>query len=150
MLWCPLLTSDPKLQFFSGLERDIDVSFSVGQALFVVECKAFSVPPAFDRGEISALEARREKLDAALKQVDTLCELLCKEHRGKNFELPRAITHVVAVVASPFPEYIPKTSDGYFLTARIPRVCTPGEIAEFVKQFRLSAYSSRPFVWKVP
>jgi hypothetical protein len=77
-----------KLQFFSGLERDIDVSFSVGQALFVVECKAFSVPPAFDRGEISALQARKEKLDAALSQADTLCELLCKERKGGNFELP--------------------------------------------------------------
>lgn len=137
-----------KLQFFSGLERDIDVSFSIGQALFVVECKAFSVPPAFDRGEISALQARKGKLDAALRQADTLCELLCKERKGKNFELPRAITHIVAIAASPFPEYIPKRSDRYFLTAHIPRVCTPEEIAEFVKHFRLSSYSSKPFVWE--
>jgi len=138
-----------KLQFFSRLERDIDVSFSVGQTLFVVECKAFSVPPAFDRGEISALQTRKEKLDAALRQADTLCELLCKERKGKNFELPRAITHIVAIAASPFPEYIPKKSDRYFLTTHIPRVCTPNEIAEFVKHFRISAYSSKPFVWKI-
>lgn len=138
-----------KLQFFSGSERDIDVSFSIGQALFVVECKAFSVPPAFDRGEISALQARERKLDDALRQADTLCEMLCKEHKGKNFKLPGAITHLVAIVASPFTEYIPKRSYHYFLTAHIPRVCTPEEIVEFVKYFRLSAYSSKPFIWQV-
>jgi len=78
----------PKTSVLLGIRTDIDVSFSVGQALFVVECKAFSVPPAFDRGEISALQARKEKLDAALSQADTLCELLCKERKGGNFELP--------------------------------------------------------------
>ena len=138
-----------KLRFSSGLERDIDVSFSIGQVLFVVECKAFSVPPAFDRGEISALQVRGSKLDAALRQADTLCELLCEERKGKNFELPRAITHLVAIAASPFTEYISKRSDYYFLTANIPRVCTPAEIVEFVKHFRLSTYSSKPFIWQV-
>jgi hypothetical protein len=137
-----------KLRFLSGLERDIDVSFLLGQTLFIVECKAFSVPPAFDRGEIGALQTRESKLDSALDQVDTLCELLCEERKGKNFELPRAITHIIAIVASPFPEYIPKRSDRYFLTAHIPRVCVLREIVEFVKQFRLSTYLSKPFVWK--
>lgn len=138
-----------KLEFFSGSERDIDVSFFIGQVLFVVECKAFSVPPAFDRGETGALEARETKLDVALTQADTLCELLCEERKGKNFELPGAITHLVAIAASPFTEYIPKQSDRYFLTADIPRVCTPAEIVEFVKHFRLSAHSSKPFIWQV-
>jgi hypothetical protein len=138
-----------KLQFFSGLERDIDISFFTGQVLFVVECKAFSVPPAFDRGETSALQARKKKLDAALRQVDTLCELLCKEHKGKNFELPRTITRLVAIAASPFTEYTPKRSAYYFLTGDIPRVCTPAEIVEFVKNFRLSTCQSKPFIWQV-
>lgn len=138
-----------KLKFLSGLERDIDVSFLLGRMLFVVECKAFSVSPAFDRGEISALETREEKLNDALNQVDTLCELLSKERKGKNFELPRSVAHIIAIVASPFPEYIPKGGDQYFLTHSIPRVCTPEEIAEFVKQFRLSAYLSKPFIWQI-
>jgi len=138
-----------KVRFFSGLERDIDISFSIGQVLFVVECKAFSVPLAFDRGETNALQVRENKLDAALRQADTLCELLCKEREGKNFELPRTITHLVAIAASPFTEYISKRSDYYFLTAHIPRVCTPAEIVEFVKHFKLSTYSSKPFIWQV-
>jgi hypothetical protein len=138
-----------KLEFLMGLERDIDVSFLLGQVLFVVECKAFSVSPAFDRGETKALETREEKLDIALKQAGTLCELLSKERKGKNFELPLAVTHIVGIVASPFPEYIPKRDDRYFLTRNIPRVCTPEEIAEFVKQFRLSAYLSRPSVLEI-
>lgn len=138
-----------RLQFFSGSERDIDVSFFTGEVLFVVECKAFSVPPAFERGEISALEARRMKLDYALKQADTLCELLCRENKGRNFQLPSTITHLVSIAASPFPEYMPKEDDRCFLTPRIPRVCTPDEIAEFVKHFSLSAHASKPFVWRV-
>ena len=138
-----------KLEFLSGLERQIDVSFLRGQVLFVVECKAFSVPPAFDRGETSALETREEKLNIALNQTDTLCELLSKECKGKNFELPQAVTHIIAIVASPFPEYIPKRDDRYFLTRSIPRTCTPKEIAEFVKYFRLSTYLSKPFIWKI-
>jgi hypothetical protein len=138
-----------KLQFLSGLERDIDISFSLGQVLFAVECKAFSVPDAFDRGETGALGAREEKLDTALKQVDTLCELLSKEHKGNNFELPQSITHIIGLVASPFPEYISKLDEQHFLTDDIPRVCTPEEIAVFIKVFTLSSCQSKPFVWRV-
>jgi len=138
-----------KLQFLSGLERDVDVSFIVGEVLFIVECKAFSVAPAFGRGEEQALQTRQEKIDAALKQADTLCELLSKERRGRNFELGQGVTHIIAIVASPFPEYVSKASGKYFLTAKIPRVCTPQEIVEFIRQFRLSTYLSKPFVWKI-
>lgn len=138
-----------KLQFSSGEERDIDVSFLSGKILFVIECKAFSVPPAFDRGEPSALQTRKEKIDAALNQVDTLCQLLSKERRGKNFEVPDTVTHIISIAASPFPEYIDTRSDRYFLTPSIPRVCTPEEIAEFVRQFKLSTNLHKPFVWAV-
>jgi len=138
-----------KLQFLSGVQRDIDVSFLFGKVLFVIECKAFSVPPAFDRGEPSALQTRKKKIDAGLNQIDTLCQLLSKERRGKNFEVPDAVTHIISIAASPFPEYIDTRSDRYFLTPSIPRVCTPEEIAEFVRQFQLPSHISKPFVWEV-
>ncbi|MBA7642235.1 hypothetical protein ES703_49924 [subsurface metagenome] len=138
-----------KLRFLSGTERDIDVSFLSGSVLFVIECKAFSVPPAFDRGEPDALQARKDKIDYALNQAVTLCQLLSKERKGKNFEIPGTATHIISIVASPFPEYVDTRSDRYFLTPSIPRVCTPEEIAEFVRQFKLPSHISKPFVWEV-
>jgi len=138
-----------KLQFLSGVQRDIDVSFLFGRMLFVIECKAFSVPPAFDRGEPGALQTRKRKIDDALNQVDTLCQLLSKGRRGKNFEIPDTVTHIISIAASPFPEYIDTRSDQYFLTPSIPRVCTPEEIAEFIRQFQLPNHISKPFVWEV-
>lgn len=138
-----------KLLFTSGVERDIDVSLLRGSVLFVIECKAFSVPRAFDRGEPSALRARKEKLNAALNQVDTLCQLLSKERKGRNFEIPEAVTHIISLAASPFPEYIDDRNDYYFLTPSIPRVCTAEEITEFVRHFQLSAQVSKPFVWVI-
>lgn len=138
-----------KVQFLPGLERDIDVSFWSGNVLFVVECKAFGVPPAFDRGEPVALQTRKEKLDAALSKIDSLCELLSMERKGRNFELPAKVTHIVSIVASPFPEYIDSKSDRYFLIPSIPRVCTPEEIVKFIRQFRLSTFLGKPFVWEV-
>lgn len=138
-----------KLRFINGQEKDIDVSFYMENVLFIVECKAFSVPSAFDRGEPSALSNRKDKLEYALNQVDTLCDLLCKERKGRNFEIPENITHLVSLVASPHPEYIDISSDRYFLTPAIPRVCTPEEIVEFVKQFQIDSYISKPFIWKL-
>lgn len=138
-----------KLQFLSRLKRDIDVSLCSSNVLFVVECKAFGVPPAFDRGEPAALGTRKEKLDAALDQVDGLCELLSMERKGRNFELPAKVTHIVSIVASPFPEYVASRGDRYFLTPSIPRVCTPEEIVEFIRRFRLSTFLHKPFVWEI-
>ena len=138
-----------ELEFLSGLKRDIDVSFWSGNVLFVVECKAFGVPPAFGRGEPVALQTRKEKLDAALDQVDGLCELLSTERKGRNFELPAKVTHIVSIVASPFPEYVDSKGDRYFLTPSIPRVCTPEEIVQFIGRFRLSTFLHKPFVWEV-
>lgn len=138
-----------KLLFSNGFERDIDVSFSFDNILFIVECKAFSVLPAFDRGEPTAIANRKEKLESGLKQVDTLCKLLCNETKGRNFEIQENITHIVSLVASPHPEYIDISSDRYFLTPAIPRVCTPEEIVEFVKQFQIDSYTSKPYIWKL-
>lgn len=137
------------LEFSSGVQREVDVSFLVGEALFVVECKSFSIPPAFERGEPNALQARKEKIDTAIDQVDSLSELISREPSGKNFKVPEAVTHILSMVASPFPEYLDNRSDRYFLTPTLPRVCTPEEIAEFVEQFQLAAYVSKPFVWEV-
>jgi len=137
-----------QLEFGSGAKRDIDVSFRLGQVLFVIECKSFSRSLAFERGEPDALKSREEKTEAALNQVDSLCELLSKESKGRNFEIPRGVTRLVAIAASPFPEYIAVKSERYFLTNDIPRVCTPQEIAEFSRSFDLTAYISKPFVWE--
>jgi len=138
-----------ELEFESGLKREIDVSFRLEQVLFVVECKAFGVAPAFHRGEPKALQSREQRIDDALGQVDGLCELLSKERKGRNFEIPQSVSHLVAIAASPFPEYIHVKSELHFLTDDIPRACTPEEMVEFLRSFDLTSYISKPFVWQI-
>jgi len=126
-----------KLKFNDGTEGDVDCAFIHKGVLFLAECKAFSTSPEFDQGLPSALRSKQQKIDAALKQVDDIAVKISQQPKGRNYELPKEVKFIVPLVLTPFPEYIHTRSDAYFLTPDIPRICTPEELVQYLKHFRI-------------
>jgi hypothetical protein len=126
-----------KLKFNDGTEGDVDCAFIHKGVLFLAECKAFSTSPEFDQGLPFALHSKQQKIDAALKQVDDIAAKISQQLKGRNYELPKEVKFIVPLVLTPFPEYIHTRSDAYFLTLDIPRICTPEELVQYLKHFRI-------------
>ncbi len=130
-------------------EREVDIGVVRDATLFILECKAHALDPAFDRGEPDALEKRRVLNARALRQSDSLAQFLAANPKGNDYEVPEGVSFIVSAAVSPFPEYVHERSDRFFLLDRTPRVCTPEEMVGFMKQFRESGYIGKPWLFEV-
>lgn len=112
--------------------RDLDASFVAGSTLYLVECKAFAASARLQRGEYAAVKGRWDTLQDHLDQITTLRELLERYPVGANYQIPAEVTALEHCVCTPLPEWIPEPqSDAkYWLTAVIPRICTPSELLD--------------------
>jgi hypothetical protein len=133
----------------SSEEREVDVAIIVDETLFILECKAHAVHPAFDRGEADALERRKDLNVQALDQADSLAAFLAANPNGNDYHIPENVRHIVSAAVSPFPEYIDTKTDYWFLTERIPRVCTPEEIVSFISSFEVADHMGRPWLYSM-
>jgi hypothetical protein len=127
-------------------ETEIDISFLLGTALFICECRSVSRSKAYERGERQALDFRREKFNSALETCDRRADWLAKHRRGRNFEIPQGVDIVIPIAVSPFVEYIWSANEMLWLTKEIPRVCTPDELATLTSRDVLAKIVGRPFV----
>lgn len=125
---------------------DIDVGVVIGKTFFVLECKARSLHPAFDRGEPAAIEWRTAANLQALKQNDDLAGILASGDPPTDFEIPPKLSRVASAVVSPFPEFIPQKDDMWFLDEVTPRVCTPTEIADFLAKFEDGEHAEKTWL----
>lgn len=130
-------------------EREVDIGVTKDDTLFIIECKAHALDPSFDKGEPAALDKRGGLNVHALQQADTLAHFLAESPNGKDWEVPPTVHFIASLAVSPFPEYIHERSDRFFLSERIPRVCTPEEAVEFMRQFRSADHVGKPWLFKV-
>ncbi len=130
-------------------EREVDLGVVKDDTLFILECKAHALDPAFERGEPEALEKRRALNVRTLRQTDSLAEFLAANPKGKNYEVLDGVSFVASAAVSPFPEYIDERSEMLFLLERTPRVCTPEEMVHFMMQFQANDYAGKPWLFEV-
>jgi hypothetical protein len=126
--------------------REIDLGVLVGDTFFALECKAHALDPAFERGEYEAVEHRRQLNVQALNQIDERGSYLAKNPKGAKYELPAGARFVLSAALSPYPEYIHERSERFFLDERIPRVCTPEEMAIFLKSFSSAEHQNKSWL----
>ena len=129
-----------------GTEKEVDVSFVLGTAMFVCECRSISRSRASERGERTALDFRRKRLEEALADCDAVAEWLSTHRQGYNFEMPRDVNIIIPVAVSPFVEYIWASNEMLWLTKEIPRICTPDELGRITHREILSEIVNKPFV----
>ena len=127
--------------------RELDIGVSKGGVLFVADCKANNVAPAFDRGDPQAIFNREEILRRNLRSVDSAARMLA-EDPPEGFSLPPAVQAVVGVVIGPFPEYIPERGEAMFLEERVPRVVTPEEFVQFLSACEVSEVIKKTWCYR--
>jgi len=130
--------------------RDIDVSFTRGEALFVIECGSKVVSAGYDQGRPEDIERRKEDvIRRKLRQADSLAEMLVAHPTGANYSLPEGTQCIISLACSPFTEYIDEFNDYYMLTDSIPRICTPPELVQFIKTFDIRSHIGKPYCYEV-
>lgn len=129
-----------------GSSKEIDLSFILGNYLFIGELKCNTMSLAYINGDLKSLEHRKDKMLKAIKQVDELAIWLKKHPTGTNYQIPEQICGIVPFVVSPFTEYIWDNTEELWLTSQIPRVCTPKECELLYDQSILSEIVTKPFV----
>jgi hypothetical protein len=119
--------------------RDVDLAVIVDDVMFLVECKvkigtesSVAMTNALERGE-SWQCALWNSARKWLRQVDeTAIAIAAGRATTDGHTLPAAIRFVVPLVCSPIVAYIRQSDPHYFLTPKIPRVCTPRELVELL------------------
>ena len=134
------------LKACDGTQKEVDISFLLGTAIFVCECRSISMSRAYERGEKDALKFRRGKFESALDDCDKLAGWLSGHRLGSNFSVPQGIDVIIPVVVSPFVEYIWSAEETLCLTKEIPRICTPEELATITDKNILSEIVNKPYV----
>lgn len=114
---------------FDESTKQIDAAFPIGNTLLIVECKAKGKSFGFFRGDEKAINFRNEFIRDSLTSVDSKAKWLASNPCGKNYDI-RKFKHIVPVVVTPFPEYIPSLDTWFWLEDRIPRVLTPRELKQ--------------------
>ncbi len=132
-----------------GTKIEIDLSIIFGNVMFICELRSITQSFAFLKGEREALNFRREKLERLLSECETKSTWLSTHKTGINFALPKDIVALIPVAVSPFVEYIWSKNGYYWLTERIPRICTPKELIEVINEENIATILARPYVIKV-
>lgn len=120
-----------------GRSREIDASFIVGRALFLVECKAFSQNPRIELGDYAALQNRWSTLhDTYLDQARTLRDFVRDHRDDERVAVPKQIDTFEYALCTPGVEWIPSRDPELWLTEEVPRICTPAELMQRMESLR--------------
>lgn len=125
------------IRFREKGKRDVDIGIIVDQHLLIIDVKAHAATrDLLIVGEPDSLKQRWETIVKDVEQVDTLSERLLKEPKGKNFEVPDSVRWIVPIVCGPFAEWVPSSSQKWWLYGDIPRVLTPDELLETIARVK--------------
>lgn len=108
---------------------DVDASVIVGKTLIVVDCYGSAWSPALDAGSHRETRNRAERLVGKLREWHHKWSELATCH---DFPLPMGVSRVLPVVVTATPEWLHLLDSDLWLTERIPRICTVGELSEFI------------------
>ncbi len=127
----PLPTT--RLKALDKQEKQIDASFSIGNRLVIVECKAAGKDIGFDRGKPDSIRNRIELVERILYEVDKKAKWLSEYPKGTNYDI-RQFREILPIAVTPFVEYIPSLDSRYWLKDSLPRVLTPAELKKAVEE----------------
>ena len=117
----------------TGERRQIDYAVACGSHLVIAECKAVGMSIAFDRGEPQAIEYRTNNvIERGLSEVDDKARWLATHPVGTNYDVTK-YEYVLPVAISPFVEFIPSQDTRYWVSKDVPRVLTPTEFENLLK-----------------
>ena len=121
-----------KLKSKNGEERQIDASFKIGDRLVIVECRAVNKSIGFIRGDTQAINFRINKIKHAIEDIDEKAEWLNNNPIGNNYDVSK-YSDILPIAVTPFIEYIHTLDDLFWLTKDMPRVLSPFELQEALK-----------------
>lgn len=117
----------------NGDKKQIDCAYAIENHLVIVECKAVNKSIAFDRGDPKALNYRREQVvERSISEIDEKANWLAKNPLGTNYDISN-FDDILPIAVSPFVEFIHSTNRYYWISKEVPRVLTPQELKELLK-----------------
>jgi hypothetical protein len=123
--------------------KQIDAAFDLGEILVIAECKAKSRSIAFDRGDPTAIDMRRDLVEQALNESGEEAHWLNACRKGTKYDITK-YQYLLLVDVTPFKEFIPSLSPRYWITETLPRVLTPDELRDAITEKVRSSKPRRP------
>lgn len=127
------LLKERRIENFDDKEREIDAAVRVKDTLYLIECRALERPLNYEIGNIDTLSTRKKELLIKLEQAETLAEFIKKNPKGKNYDFSWA-KQIVPIMVTPFVEWIWSDDNKFWLTDDIPRILSPKESLQIMKQ----------------
>jgi hypothetical protein len=121
--------------FEDGTKAEADAVFYVGSRLVVVDCLSVWMPLDFDIARPKTIDHRNRAIQTKLCEALPRVEKLRAKPKGKNFDFSDA-EEIVALVASPFVEWLWSDSSDLWLNHSTPRVMRANELIEWAINLR--------------
>ncbi len=112
-----------------GTSKQIDAAFNLGDLLLIVECKVKGISIGWERGDPAAVLERQNFVYDAIRQADDKAIWISHRAIGRNYDISR-YSWVLAVVVTPFPEFIWSKEEYYWINGKLPRIMTAAELAD--------------------
>ena len=113
------------------LKDEIDLLLRKDESVYVCECFSMWRPLDIEIGMPERIKTRLEQIEAKLDQAEETCAYLQTRRVGPGFDYSGA-KNFIPIVVSPFIEWLPSTSDRYWISAETPRVMTLEELGDFI------------------
>jgi hypothetical protein len=121
--------------------REVDASFVIGDVLLLVECKSKRRDPRIAGGDYKATRNRWSTFEKKLRSAEDRRDQI--ERFRNEVGVPESVSRIEWCVVAANPEPVPDHGNPrLWLTAEIPRLCTPHEMIEFMRQLRDGATSA--------
>jgi hypothetical protein len=108
--------------------KQIDAAFDLGELLLIVECKVKAISIGWERGDRRAVLERQNFVYDAIRQADDKAIWLSHRRIGRNFNISK-YKWVLAVVVTPFREFIWSKEEYYWINEKLPRIMSAEELA---------------------
>ncbi|MFZ5933049.1 MAG: hypothetical protein ACOYT7_03185 [Patescibacteria group bacterium] len=115
----------------SKKETDIDVCVGKDEFLFAISCKAYYLNEKYIEGSGQEYYGRWQQCKGWLKEIDEIGKHITKN--SKDLTLPRRYKYLLPIVCTSHPEYIWDEIRNLRLPNNVPRICTLGEILDFIR-----------------
>jgi len=122
----------------SGERCEVDLLVEKDGVLYVIECKAYAKSRAFWLGEPRATSRRTQKVADAVRQARKAAAIVQEIADAGMYGL-RRVDRVEWVACFPSQEFLKPVDKYGYLSHRIPRVCTPEELASHLGQHATAA-----------
>lgn len=132
---CGFILQKREFTFKDGSSAEADAVFYIDDILIVVDCISVWMPLDFDISRPKTMHRRQEALDEKVEKCLKRVDKLRANRVGTNFDFSMA-SEIVAVVASPFTEWLWDKSDRLWLDSNTPRIMRANELVDWATALR--------------